>query len=399
MKLHRFGSTVAIAMAASLALSACGDDTPAADPTTDTPAEQPSESASDDAPASDDASSTSDTGESTAPAAAAELSGTLAGAGASSQDSAMAAWIAGYNADLQPGVTVNYDGVGSGAGREQFIAGATQFAGSDAALDDEEREAVKAVCGDGGAMNIPVYISPVAIPYNLPGVEGLNLSPAVLAQIFDQKITTCNDPAIAADNPDVELPASDITVVNRSDESGTTENFMEYLSAVAADNWSYEADKVWPVDGGEAAAQTSGVIGVVGATEGSIGYADASAVGQLSTAKIGVGEEFVEFSPEAAAKVVDASSPIDTGVEGDLALELARDTTESGAYPIVLVSYHVVCKDYADAAQADLVKSFVGYVISEEGQAASAEAAGSAPISAELRTAAGESLASINAGK
>lgn len=396
MKLHRFGPTVAIAMAASLVLTACGDDNPAADneTTPDSNAAQESDTGTD-----ADADTGTDTESADADAAGGELSGTLAGAGASSQDSAMAAWVAGYNADVEPGVTVNYDGVGSGAGREQFIAGAVQFAGSDAALDDEERAAVTNVCGDGGAMNLPVYISPVAIPFNLDGVTELNLTPTVLAQIFDQQITTWNDPAIAADNPDAELPEQDITVVNRSDDSGTTENFMEYLSAAAPDAWSYEADKAWPVSGGEAAAQTSGVIQVVGATTGAIGYADASAVGQLSTAKIGVGEEFVAFSPEAAAKVVDASEPVDTGIEGDLALELARDTTESGAYPIVLVSYHLVCKDYADAAQADLVKSFVGYVISEEGQAASADAAGSAPISADLRTKAEESLASINAGK
>lgn len=394
MKLHRVGSTVALAMAASLALASCGDDSPATnDDTTDN---NSAEDTSADADAG--AKTETDAGTSAPAAGAGELSGTLAGAGASSQDSAMAAWVAGYNADVEPNVTVNYDGVGSGAGREQFIAGAVQFAGSDAALDEEEQAAAAQVCGDG-AMNIPVYISPVAIPFNLEGVTELNLSPAVLAQIFDQQITNWNDEAIAADNPDVELPDQAITVVNRSDDSGTTENFLEYLSAAAPDNWSYEADKAWPVAGGEAAAQTSGVIQVVGATPGAIGYADASAVGQLSTARIGVGEEFVAFSPEAAAKVVDASEPVESGIEGDLALELARDTTESGAYPIVLVSYHVVCKEYSDPAQADLVKSFVGYVISEEGQAASADAAGSAPISADLRTKAEESLASINAGQ
>ncbi|QDO90204.1 phosphate ABC transporter substrate-binding protein PstS [Ornithinimicrobium ciconiae] len=385
-------------MAASLVLTACGDDNPTESDDPTTPAAD--ESADDGGTTEDSAGDTADAGEDTgdAPVAGAELSGTLAGAGASSQDSAMAAWVAGYN-QAQPGVTVNYDGVGSGGGREQLIAGAIGFAGSDAYLDEEESEAVKEVCGDGGAMNIPVYISPVAIPYNVPGVDTLNLSPSVLAQIFNQEITTWNDPAIAEINPDADLPEADITVVNRSDESGTTENFMEYLSAVAAEDWEHEADKVWPVAGGEAAQGTTGVITVVGSTENSIGYADASAVGSLTTALVGVGEEFVAFSPDAAAKVVDASEPADTGVEGDLALDLARDTTESGAYPIVLVSYHIVCSNYSDAAQGDLVKDFIGYVISEEGQAASAEAAGSAPISPDLRAAAQESLDSITAGK
>lgn len=394
MKLNRLGSTLAIAMAASLVLTACGDDNPTAD---DSPTGGAGENAGNegtgDTAGETDAGATDD-----AAAGGAELSGTLNAAGASAQDSAMAAWVAGYQ-QIQPGVTVNYDGVGSGGGREQLIAGAIAFAGSDAYLDEGERESVKSFCGDGGAMNIPVYISPVAIPYNLPGVDSLNLSPTVLAQIFNQEITTWNDPAIAEINPDADLPESDITVVNRSDDSGTTENFMEYLSAVAADVWPHEADKAWPVAGGEAAAQTAGVISVVSATENSIGYADASAVGSLSTAAVGVGEEFVEFSPEAAAKVVDASEPVDTGIEGDLALDLARDTTESGAYPIVLVSYHIVCSNYSDAQQGELVKDFVGYVISEEGQAGSADAAGSAPISADLRAAAEESLASITTGK
>nr|WP_281496698.1 phosphate ABC transporter substrate-binding protein PstS [Ornithinimicrobium sp. F0845] len=379
-------------MAASLTLSACGDDNPTQsdDSTSEAAGEGAAQEGADEETTADDA------GEETE-ASGAELSGTLAGAGASSQDSAMAAWIAGYNED-QPDVTVNYDGVGSGGGREQLLAGAVGFAGSDAYLSPDEHAASQEFCGPGGAISIPVYISPVAIPYNLPGVETLNLSPGVLAQIFDQQITTWNDPAIAEINPDADLPEADITVVNRSDESGTTENFMEYLSAVAAQDWEYEADKVWPVAGGEAAQGTSGVIEVVGSTENAIGYADASAVGALSTALVGVGDEYVAFSPEAAAKVVDASESADTGVEGDLALDLARDTTESGAYPIVLVSYHIVCTTYNDPVQGELVKDFVGYVISEEGQAASAEAAGSAPISEALRTQAQESLDSIDAG-
>ncbi len=368
MKLNRIGTTAAVAVMASLALAACGDDNPTGAATT-----------------------------AAAAGAGGSLSGTLKGSGASSQESAMTAWIAGYQG-VQPDVTVQYDSVGSGAGRENLIAGAVDFAGSDAALDEEERQAVTETCGPDGAMNIPVYISPVAVPFNIEGVDELNLSPDTLAQIFDLKITNWNDPAIAADNPDADLPDLKITAVNRSDESGTTENFMEYLSAAAPDSWSYEADKAWPVSGGEAAAQTTGVIEVVGSTNGAIGYADASAVGSLSAAKIGVGDEFVAFSPEAAAKVVDASELSPSDVNGDLAIDLARDTTESGAYPIVLVSYHIVCHTYADQETADLVKDFLGYVVSEEGQQASAEAAGSAPISADLRSKAESSLELVGAG-
>ena len=361
MKLHRFGPTVAIAMAASLTLAACGDDAPT------TSSNEGSDAGSED--------SGEEGGET--------LSGDVLGSGASSQEAAMTAWIAGYQG-TQPEVTVQYNSVGSGAGRENLIAGASDFIGSDAYLDEEEREAVTDTCGDGGAMHVPVYISPVAVAYNLPGVDGLQLSPDTLAQIMNQDITTWDDAAIAEDNPDAELPDTEITVVHRSDDSGTTENFLEYLSAAAPDAWPHEAGDAWPVEGGEAAAQTTGVMQVINSTEGTIGYADASAVTGQS-ASIGVGEEFVPFSPEAAARVVEASEPADTGIEGDLALELARDTTESGAYPIVLVSYHIACKEYDDAERANNVKAFLSYVASEEGQQAASDAAGSAPIGESTR--------------
>lgn len=396
MKLRRFAPTLAIAMAASLTLAACGDDNGAEEtPTADAPADE-----TEDTPAAD--ATEDDTTEDDAPAAggtytpAEGLSGDLIGAGASSQASAVTAWIAGYG-ELQPDVRVEYDPVGSGSGRERFLAGATDYAGSDAFMSEEEQQSAMDVCGPGGAMNLPLYISPIAIPYNLPGVDELNLSPEVLAGIFNQEITTWNDEAIAADNPDADLPDSSITVVNRSDDSGTTENFMEYLTAAAGDAWPHEPSDTWPVSGGEAAAQTQGVIQVITATEGTIGYADASAVTGQSAA-IGVGEEFVPYSPEAAAAVVDASEPLDTGIEGDLAIELARDTTESGAYPIVLVAYHIVCSEYDDADRANLVKDYLGYVASEEGQQTAADAAGSAPISDELRQQVMSSLDMIQGG-
>jgi phosphate transport system substrate-binding protein len=371
----RFRSALALTMAAALALSACGDDNPTAS-----------------------AGGTDNQGGGEGTGSDGALTGTVSLSGASSQESAMTAWIAGYQG-VQPDVTVHYDAIGSGGGRENLISGASPLVGSDAYLDEEERAAVVEQCGPGGALHLPAYISPVAIPYNLPGVDTLNLSPENLAGIFNQEITSWDDPALAADNPDADLPATDITVVNRSDESGTTENFMEYLTAAAGDAWPHEPSGDWPVSGGEAAAQTTGVIQVVTNTEGAIGYADASAVGQLSTAAIGVGDEFVRFSPEAAAAVVDASEPVDTGVEGDLALELARGTTQSGAYPIVLVSYEIACTSYEDAGTGAIVKDFLTYVLSEEGQAAAAEAAGSAPISEELRAQANEAVDSIGAGE
>jgi len=315
--------------------------------------------------------------------AAEDLSGFLVGAGASSQQAAMQGWTAGYSG-VQPGVTVSYDPVGSGGGREQFTAGGIDFAGSDAPLDEEELVAARERCG-GEVFELPNYISPIAVVHNLPGVQELNLSPATLAGVFDRRITTWNDPAVVADNPGVTLPDLPITPVNRSDESGTTENFTEYLAAAAPEVWAYEPDGEWPVEGGEAAQGNSGVVAAVAGGQGTVGYADLSQAGDLGVARIGVGGQFVAPTPEAAAAVVEGSEPLPGRGPYDFALELDRTTAESGQYPIVLVSYHLGCIRYEDQLTADLVADFMSYVVSEEGQAAAAEVAGSAPISDALR--------------
>jgi phosphate transport system substrate-binding protein len=325
-----------------------------------------------------------------------QLSGDLVGAGASSQQAAMQGWQAGYTS-VQPQVSLSYDPVGSGGGREQFLAGGTDFAGSDAALDDEELALAEERCGTSGVFELPNYISPIAVIYNLEGVDELNLSPATLAGIFNQQITTWNDPAIAADNPEATLPDQAITPVNRSDESGTTENFTEYLTAAAGTAWPHEPSGDWPVAGGEAAQGTNGVVAAVTAGAGAIGYADLSQAGDLGVASIGVGDEFVAPSAEAAAAVVENSETLSGRGEYDFAIDLNRDTTGSGEYPIVLISYHVGCVEYEDQATADLVKDFMGYVISEEGQQAAAEAAGSAPISEALREQAQTAVDAITA--
>lgn len=316
--------------------------------------------------------------------AMADLSGTLNGAGASSQESAMEAWRAGFTADY-PDVIVNYDPVGSGGGRTQFLDGATSFAGSDSLMDEQEYAlAVERCDGDAGAIHLPMYISPIAVIFNLPGIDSLNMSADVIAQIFDGKITTWNDPAIADINPNVDLPATTITMVHRADESGTTSNFTDYLSK-ASTMWPYEKSGDWPNDLGESGPGTSAVVQIVQDTEGAIGYADASRAGDLGTIALGVGEEWVPFSAEAAAAVVDAS-PLAQGANGenDLAYQLDRTTTASGAYPLVLVSYHILCQRYDDASERALVTSFLKYVASDAGQQQAASAAGSSPISAKL---------------
>jgi phosphate transport system substrate-binding protein len=317
-----------------------------------------------------------------------ELSGQIAGAGSSAQEAAQEAWIANFESENE-NATISYDPVGSGGGREQFVAGGTAYGGSDAALEEEEGELQGAIdrCKPGQLIEIPDYISPIAIVYNLKGVESLQLAPETLAKIFNQEITSWDDPAIAEDNPGAELPSTRITPVNRSDESGTTENFVDYLSKVAPKVWTYPVDGNWPVKGGEAAQGTSGVVEAVSAGEGAIGYADESQAGELGIAKIKVGSEYVEPSAEAAAKILE-ESPEDKELSKTpymFPFELDRKTEASGTYPIVLTSYLMACTKYGSADEAALVKGYLEYVISPEGQEAAAENAGSAPLSEALR--------------
>lgn len=316
-----------------------------------------------------------------------DLTGTLVGAGASSQQSAQEAWVAGFQT-ANPGVTVEYDPVGSGGGRDTFVAGGSQFAGTDRAFNDEEIAADEfGSCVPGtGIIEIPAYISPIAVIFNLEGIDSLNMDAATIAGIFAGQITNWNDPAIAEQNDGVELPDLQITAVHRADDSGTTANFTDYLAVNAPDVWTVGPIETWPTEyGGEAAPQTSGVVDAVTNGTGTIGYADASRAGDLGTVAVKVGDEYVPYSPEAAAAIVDASPFVEGRGEFDFAVELERDSTESGVYPVVLISYLVACVEYAEGAPVDLVKAYLSYIVSEEGQAAAADAAGSAPISDSLR--------------
>lgn len=325
------------------------------------------------------------------------LSGTLQGGGASSQEKAQAAWVAGIQ-DLNPDLTVNYEPVGSGGGRDNFISGGYAFAGTDSALNDDEGELTAATerCGGESPIQVPAYVSPIAVVYNLPDVEGLQLDPATLSAIFAGEITTWNDPAIAATNEGVELPDTAITPVHRSDDSGTQENFTAYLAE--AGGWPHEPDGVWPDGlGGEGGDGTSGVVGAVEAGEGTIGFVDHSAAEDagLPVVAVQVGEEFVEPSAEAAAQILSVSEPAGAS-ETDMAVDLARDTTESGVYPVVLVSYLLACQTYEDPAEAELVKGYLSYVLSPEGQEAAAAEAGSAPLDEETASQALELIDAIS---
>lgn len=349
-----------IVMLASVA--ACGDNT---------------------ATTTDNSSSSDSTSKST------PISGNFSGAGASSQQAAVEAWIAGFQG-TNPEAKIAYNPSGSGAGVQTFLTGATAWAGSDKALADDEVEQSKSVCTEGTAFDVPVYISPIAVVFNLKGVSDagkhINMDAATIAKIFDGKITKWNDDAIKQQNPKVDLPDLDITVVHRSDKSGTTKNFLSYVKDAAGDAWSYELGENWPNEVGQGAKGTSGVISTVQQADGTIGYADASQAGELGTVAVKVGDDYVPFSAEAAAKVVDAS-PLDESATGDnrVVVKLDHNTTEAGAYPIVLVSYDIACPAYKDADTAKFVKSWLTYVVSDEGQQTAASAAGSAPLSDTMR--------------
>ena len=360
---------IVAAAVVAVGLSACGSS----DPLSGQDLPENSSDASGSASASDSQNFTAD------------LSGTLTGAGASSQESAMDAWRAGFQAHY-PDTTITYDPVGSSGGRTQFLEGGLAFAGTDSPLSGDELERATDRCHGAGVLQAPLYISPIAVVYNLEGVPELKLTPDNLAAIFNGDITQWDDPALQADNPDVDLPDMRITPVNRSDGSGTTENFTDYLAAAAPEAWPHEPSDTWPLTGSQSAQGTSGVVQTVQGGNGTIGYADASKAGDLGIAQIQVGDEFITYSAEAAAAVVDASPRQEEREEHDIVIDLDRTTEAPGTYPLVLISYSVACLEYEDQAEGQMVQEFLRYQASEEGQQQAATAAGSAPISDELRT-------------
>ncbi|MDQ1660037.1 MAG: phosphate transport system substrate-binding protein [Blastococcus sp.] len=327
----------------------------------------------------------------------AQLSGSLNGAGSTAQQAAMQGWTAGFSA-TQPQVTVNYDAVGSGGGRTQWLAGGVAFAGSDSPLSTDELTKANTLCGSKGVFELPDYVSAIAVVYNLPGVSKLNLKPATIAGIFNGTIAKWNDPAIAADNPGVALPSTAVSPVHRSDKSGTTKNFTDYLSKAGSGAWTEKAADVWPLKNGEAANGTSGVISAVKAGKGAVGYADESQAAGLGIASIRVGSAFVAPSPAGAAKVVERSNVQSGRGHYDFAYDVNRTTTAADEYPLVLISYHIGCIAPKNKGTADLMKAFFGYVISRAGQEAAAKAAGSAPITGTVREQSQTAVDAISAG-
>ncbi|GAA1734064.1 phosphate ABC transporter substrate-binding protein PstS [Luedemannella helvata] len=334
MKLKRHGILAGVVLTATLALAACGTD----DNTT---------------PGTD----------STSAAAGDCATGKLTAQGSTAQKNAMDQWIKDYAAKCS-GASIDYQGTGSGAGIQAFTAGTADFAGSDSALKDEEKPGADARCGTGNsAIHLPLVIGPVAVVYNLDGVTNLQLSPATLAKIFSYQATTWNDPAIAADNPGVTLPGTAILAIHRADSSGTTDNFTKYLSKTAAADWTFGNAKEWPLkEGGQGETKSDGVASAVKANKGAIGYVEWSfaQVNGLTKAKVKNGAgEYTELTAESAGKTIESAKV--TGTGDDLKLDIDYNTTAPGAYPIVLVTYEIVCGKGTPADKLALVKGFLAH--------------------------------------
>lgn len=362
----------ALAISGALVLTACGSD--------------------------DNAGGTGGTGEKTNAASNIKCEGAkgkLLASGSSAQKNAMDLWVKNYMAACT-GVEVNYKSSSSGEGIVAFNQGTVGFAGSDSALKPEEVAESKKVCKTGQGINLPMVGGPIAIGYNLPGVDGLTLDAPTIAKIFKGDIKKWNDQAIAKLNPAAKLPDTSIQAFHRSEDSGTTQNLGKYLGATAKANWPYEAEKKWPAPGGQAASGSSGVAAQVKQAEGAIGYFELSyATSQsIPTVKISTGAAApVEATSENASKAIAAAKIKGTGK--DLALGLDYATKADGAYPIVLVTYEVVCDTGNKADTLSTVKSFLTYTASEEGQKVLSDA-GYAPIPAEINAKVRETVAGLS---
>jgi phosphate transport system substrate-binding protein len=357
-RLFRVGS-VAVASLGVLALSACGSD--------------PEPSGSSSSP------------ESSSSSAGAECpKGTLNAEGSSAQKNAIEEVISKYNEKCAD-VTVNYNPTGSGAGIKQFNANQVDFAGSDSALKPAEMTAATARCQNNPAIDLPMVIGPIAIAYNVDGLSKLVLDGPTAAKIFQGSIKTWNDPAIAKLNAGVSLPSAPISVFFRSDESGTTENFTKYLKAAGGGAWTGEPAKKW-TGTGAGKEKSAGVAEGVKSTKNSITYVEWSYAvdNKLGVASIDNGSGTpVDLSADSAGKALAAAKPAGTG--SDLALKLDYATKAPGAYPIILVTYEIACTKGLPAEKTALVKSFLSYFVSKDGQASLTEL-NYAPLPAEIQT-------------
>ncbi len=286
----------------------------------------------------------------------------LTASGSTAQANAMAWFVDAYHKAC-PGRTLNYTANGSGAGVSDFLAGKTDFAGSDTPLTADQYAAAKQRCGGSDAWHLPVVFDPLAITYNLDAIDTLVLDAVTLAKIFDGSITRWDDPAIAALN--APMPPEKIHVIYRSDASGTTANFQSYLQAASGGAWDKGTAEKFNGGVGSGAPGNHGTSAAVKNTEGAITYNELSFAMQQglflaeiktpasrTSGPVRVGTETVEKTIS-GAKIV--------GKGNDLVLDISSfyNPTQPDVYPIVMVTYEIVCSKYPSPDVAQAVKGFL----------------------------------------
>ena len=344
MKFQRYGAVAGVAVAATLALSACGSNNNGGSTTTSTSASSSGSGAAMSCP-----------------------SGTLNGAGSTAQANAISAAVKAYQTSCS-GVTINYNADGSGAGVTAFIQKQADFAGSDYALSTTQAGQVKTEgrCGTGSAVDIPAVAGGIAVIFNVPGVSSLNLSAKNLAAIFDGTITNWDNTAIKADNPSVTLPNLTIQPFYRSDTSGTSYNFSNYLNNLGG---FAAANKQWPGKAGQGAKGSSAVAAKVKATPGAVGYAEYSYATQdsLSYAEVSnASGTFVKLTQANAANFIAKAKVTQSGEDTKVAFDYTYAAAD--AYPATLVSYEIACGTGNDSTALPLIKGFLTYLVSASAQ-------------------------------
>jgi len=287
-------------------------------------------------------------------------SGTLNGSGSTFQLTFQQTAIQSFKS-VQPNMTVNYGGGGSGKGRTDLASNVVQYAGSDTApIPSDEVANFKGKT----VLYFPVIIGPITVSYNLPGIKsGLKLDAPTIAKIFQAEIKKWNDPAIAALNPGVKLPSTAITIARRSDSSGTTQNFSEFLVEGAPGVWKLGSDSTinWPATsrGGNA---NGGVAQIVKTTAGAIGYvdyADAKASGLTWASVKNKDGNFVAPSTTSATEAAD-----NVTMKPDLTFS-AIWQSGSGSYPVTYQSWDLVYQKQSSANVTKMLKAYLGYLLGD----------------------------------
>ena len=288
------------------------------------------------------------------------LSGTLNGSGSTFQLTFQQTAIQSFKS-IQPSMTVNYGGGGSGKGRTDLASNVVQYAGSDTApIPSEEVSNFKGKT----VLYFPVIIGPITVSYNLPGIKsGLKLDGPTLADIFQAKITKWNDPKIASQNPGVKLPSTAITIARRSDSSGTTANFSQFLVDAAPGVWKLGSDSTinWPATsrGGNA---NGGVAQIIKTTTGAIGYVDYSDAKASGLTWASVKNKDGNYVAPSTQSATEAANNVT--MKPDLTFSAIW---QSGAqsYPITYQSWDLVYQKQSSSNVTKMLKAYLGYLLGD----------------------------------